>query len=260
MPTKFYQAHNHNTYYFSNIIFNVLYDPIPYLRNTEGFCGDMATQYFSRPFPKWSALHQYIEFIIDSLFYEPDENLSLEQAFKDHKIEYETYKERMNTLDDKSESSYEDWLYEFPGTEAYENLSKAITREVFSVLFSNRELLLNFNVLISGYIASGFSVTDDDLIRFVNSNGKIKRQRIPEWAARAVFYRDRGKCTFCQKDLTGLLSPQFDSHMDHIVPLANGGINDVSNLQLLCAPCNLSKGVKSLPVSNLYEAWYDDEQ
>lgn len=237
-----------------------MYDPVPYLGNNEGFCGDLATQYFTKPFSKWSALHQYIELIIDSLFYEPDENLSLEKAFKDHQIEYQSYEEWKITLNNKSEASYEDWIYEFPGTEAYEKLSKAITREVFSVLFLNREVLLNFNRLISGYINFGFSITDENFLSFVNPDGKIKRQRIPEWAARAVFYRDRGKCTFCQKDLTGLLSPQFDSHMDHIIPLANGGINDVSNLQLLCASCNLSKGAKSMPVSNLYEAWYDDEQ
>ena len=35
-----------------------------------------------------------------------------------------------------------------------------------------------------------------------------------------------------------------------------GGINDVTNIQLLCEACNLSKGKKALPVSNLYEPWY----
>ena len=31
------------------------------------------------------------------------------------------------------------------------------------------------------------------------------------------------------------------AHRDHIVPLARGGLEDDANLQVLCAPCNLSK-------------------
>ena len=30
-------------------------------------------------------------------------------------------------------------------------------------------------------------------------------------------------------------------HIDHIVPLANGGTNDDENLQVLCEPCHFEK-------------------
>jgi len=44
----------------------------------------------------------------------------------------------------------------------------------------------------------------------------------------------RSRCAYCRKNL-----PNY--HVDHIIPLARGGMNDARNLQLLCAPCNLEK-------------------
>ena len=45
-------------------------------------------------------------------------------------------------------------------------------------------------------------------------------------------------------------------HYDHMVPLEQGGMNDVTNIQLLCSSCNLSKGTFSA-TSNIYQNWYD---
>lgn len=41
-----------------------------------------------------------------------------------------------------------------------------------------------------------------------------------------------------------------------MVPLEQGGMNDVTNIQLLCSSCNLSKGTFSA-TSNIYQNWYD---
>ena len=46
------------------------------------------------------------------------------------------------------------------------------------------------------------------------------------------------KCGHCLTELSGR------GHVDHIFPLARGGSNWPHNLQLLCAPCNMSKGSK----------------
>ena len=36
-------------------------------------------------------------------------------------------------------------------------------------------------------------------------------------------------------------------HVDHVVPLAKGGIESITNLQILCETCNLKKGSKLDP-------------
>jgi 5-methylcytosine-specific restriction endonuclease McrA len=46
-----------------------------------------------------------------------------------------------------------------------------------------------------------------------------------------------GRCNYCYSELV-------DFHVDHIIPLALGGINDDSNIQLLCPKCNRKKGAK----------------
>jgi 5-methylcytosine-specific restriction endonuclease McrA len=55
-----------------------------------------------------------------------------------------------------------------------------------------------------------------------------------EWQRLCVLYDNR--CLRCkeQKPLT----------VDHIIPLAKGGKNDITNLQPLCFSCNSSKGAK----------------
>ena len=47
-----------------------------------------------------------------------------------------------------------------------------------------------------------------------------------------------GKCPCCKVDITK------GFHRDHIKALACGGSNDITNIQLLCAKCNLQKGKK----------------
>ncbi len=48
-------------------------------------------------------------------------------------------------------------------------------------------------------------------------------------------------CPRCKRQWSDSIKPT----VDHIVPLANGGTNYISNIQPLCKSCNVSKGMKS---------------
>jgi hypothetical protein len=66
----------------------------------------------------------------------------------------------------------------------------------------------------------------------------VKRQKWPSWILPTLQSRDRGKCANCGTNFRELES---EPNIDHIVPLSRGGNNDIVNLQLLCAKCNLDK-------------------
>lgn len=53
-----------------------------------------------------------------------------------------------------------------------------------------------------------------------------------------LYAKQRGKCTCCGVALGD------DYEMDHIVPLALGGVNSDENIQLLTSRCNRQKGAK----------------
>ena len=54
----------------------------------------------------------------------------------------------------------------------------------------------------------------------------------------ALNRRQNERCAHCEAH--GRLE------IDHIMPVARGGRNDPANLQLLCLPCNRSKGKKTM--------------
>lgn len=64
-----------------------------------------------------------------------------------------------------------------------------------------------------------------------------RRPHIEGWKRDYVFERDGGKCTYCRIRVT-----RSTCHMDHKNPIVLGGSNELRNLALSCAPCNLEKG------------------
>jgi hypothetical protein len=56
-----------------------------------------------------------------------------------------------------------------------------------------------------------------------------------------VFRRDSFTCQYC-----GRRAPKVILHVDHIVPVAAGGTNDLANLRTACQACNEGKGARRL--------------
>lgn len=62
-----------------------------------------------------------------------------------------------------------------------------------------------------------------------------------------MYIQQNKKCKVCREEFG---SKKY--HIDHIIPISKGGSSDISNIQLLCKKCNLSKGNKNL------EDWLED--
>jgi 5-methylcytosine-specific restriction endonuclease McrA len=57
-----------------------------------------------------------------------------------------------------------------------------------------------------------------------------------------LFRIQKGRCAGCGTALQTKGTARY--HRDHVVPVARKGTNSADNMQLLCAPCNLSKGAR----------------
>ncbi|WP_206611708.1 homing endonuclease associated repeat-containing protein [Acidithiobacillus sulfuriphilus] len=71
---------------------------------------------------------------------------------------------------------------------------------------------------------------------------RVKRD-VPLGVRFTVLKRDRYKCVLCGASPTTDVTCNL--HVDHIVSLAQGGGNEITNLRTLCDSCNLGKGARS---------------
>lgn len=198
---------------------------------------------------------------IDAIVNDQEYEVWVDRALKFHGFECEGFKKWLYAQSISYEDLNEDHLADYHSNQylcgQLNELVKHLASEVFHILFANRKLLATFNELLARtfdlYFADHIPIGSE---HFFERRGKLKRTSIPEWVKRAVLHRDRGMCAACNKDLSGLVSAQTDKHYDHIVPLALGGLNDITNIQLLCEKCNLEKSSKPYVVSSIYESWY----
>lgn len=265
-----------DTYWVSSMVSEIIRDPFPFLRKVHELYENLELwpNWLIKPYQQRSLLHCFIGHAIDTVL---DEYLDLEaeaiaERRKDTKwlerglvaygidhVPFLKWAESKGTArEDICNDHIVDWWEQSLGYEdkRQEFIDRTI-EEVFFLLFLDRELLRSLHDFASFHVR-GLAIEDvpAESACFFESSGRLRRVKPPQWAQRAVFYRDRGKCVLCRRDLSGLLGVDAKVAFDHVVPLARGGLNDVTNLQLLCQKCNLEKQAGRPVTSNWVQCWY----
>jgi hypothetical protein len=204
---------------------------------------------------KYTILHQVIEIDFSNDIDDMNRKIEIESALANCEELLDDYNIPYNYKDETeiNEDNEQDYLDELTKVVQEEVVPK-VAEEVFTLLFSDRMFLLKFNEIVAKSIRE-LKVKDySDLLA---RDGVIKRcSYFPKWAQNAIFLRERGRCAICLRDLTGLLNTDFKSEIDHIVPLNLGGINDITNLQLLCTKCNNGKSGHTIRTSEYYPKYF----
>lgn len=253
------RTHSFDSHYFASLVENILADPFAYLGFIGSWYDGREAEVFLPPFPNWSRLHGFIYHVVsselderfDSTFIDLETHESGDEPWCDsllkaYGMEDQGFriwlKKKSTEIDEITEDQITEYYDELCESGQFDNLITHITNEVFDLLFSNRKVLRNLNGFITIVIEQlSFDSISADLIQFLNLDGTVKPVKIPQWAKRTVFLRDRGICTKCGTDLNSLESSNQELQYDYIVPISERGINDITNIQLLCSDCVLIK-------------------
>ncbi len=82
----------------------------------------------------------------------------------------------------------------------------------------------------------GYQVINLENNKKVKESIKIKRRQFTSKERTIIYNKNKGRCAIC-----GEFVPYDAFTVDHIIPLAKGGTNELNNLQCTCKTCNLIK-------------------
>lgn len=242
---NYYQRSGFTPYFYAHVVFNLVRSKFGFLRNFEDMFGDMATSNWCSPYPKFTNPHQFIVTIVDSILFEdPTGDGGDDHSLRDFCNHYRVDTTEIDWYD-------EDQLYDLRQWADYGNALDALADEVFHIMFPDVVFCQAFNALVASYVPRyGEAFGQGD--KLFTSRGLLKRQHVPQFAKKAIYHRDKGECRNCKKRLDRTLAVSLQENYDHIIPLRAGGVNDLTNLQLLCDRCNSEKADQEINVSNLY--------
>ena len=117
-----------------------------------------------------------------------------------------------------------------------------IAETAFRFIWTNRELRSKLNLKLAACIVP---LKKQEYPNHLANDGILPRcTYIPKWLNDAIIYRDNGQCQYCGNVVASFGQPIQEFHIDHMVPLVQGGTNDATNFILSCSKCNLEKGIQ----------------
>ncbi len=100
----------------------------------------------------------------------------------------------------------------------------------------------------SGKAAAGLrryrKANPDKVREFAERRADRKIGRLPRGTIKRIGESQKWRCAICRKSI------KKHYHLDHIMPLARGGLHVPANVQLLCGPCNLHKSSRD-PIEHM---------
>lgn len=94
-------------------------------------------------------------------------------------------------------------------------------------------------------------MSEENIIELINAlesklsmEALAKEQRAMMTAKLRMYIKQRDNFTCCQCGNSTSSEPNLLLEVDHIIPIAKGGLTQEDNLQTLCWKCNRSKGAK----------------
>lgn len=257
----------------------------------EGFHANEGILQLVPPWQKETLVHKLVQQVADDMFiddtngpyitiydpeagFEPKRYLPVDLSLQGYGIEHTPFEipppdgevvrvaRNITTWNESAkvaDACYDYFMENLRLSQPYEGLLSQIAEEVFHVVFANRTTMAGLNDYLAIHlkeIGSYVDMQDIEIQLYFTKKGTLKRKKIPIWAKRAVFFREHGRCALCGADVSGLLDALPNEQFDHIIPLANYGLNDVSNLQMLCKPCNQNKSDSHSDTSDRYRRWY----
>lgn len=95
-----------------------------------------------------------------------------------------------------------------------ENLLEVIVDDVFTILYSDKNFLHEFNRQCSEVIKG---LNKNDYPDILKEDGVIKRiSYYPKWMKTGVEYRDKLRCSICGCDLSSAFTTLTDENFDHL--------------------------------------------